>query len=286
MINIEDNEKILHYYDNLDNPRPSIKIGRWNTELFKNSLLNKEELAKYMAETVEEKRTRLISIEGVIGSGKSELAQLLTKRYDGNYLPESVDDNPILEDYYADPKTNAFPLQIFFLNQRFKDLKETYKHPLNIQDRNILCDQLFYHVNYINGNATKVQYELYQDLLGNMMEEVHGYSKRPELLIFIDINLDTELKRITKRGRSYEQPDENNGLEDYYKQLHKAYQKFIKEYQEDGISPVLIINGDDIDFVENMEHRQKVLDMIDDKCLELGIISKETYDKVHGKLTK
>lgn len=284
MINKKDNEKILHYYDNLNNPRPDIKIGRWKTELFKNSLLNKEELKKYMENTLEEKRTRLISIEGVIGAGKSELAQLLTKRYDGNYLPEAV-DNPILPKYYEDPIHFAFQLQIFFLNQRFKDLKETYKHPLNIQDRAILCDQLFYHVNYVRKNATKVEYELYQDLLGNMMEEIHGFPKRPELLIFLDISKETELKRIQKRNRPYEQPNKDNDLEEYYAQLWDAYQKFIKEYQEDEISPVLIIKADNLDFVENLDDRQKVLDMIDDKCLELGLIDKETYDKVHGKNT-
>lgn len=285
MISDKDNKRILEYYDSLENPRPNINIGRWNTELFKNSLLNQKELEVFMKETKESKRTRLISIEGVIGSGKSELAKLLEKRYDGNYLPEAVDNNPILADYYENPKENAFPLQIFFLNQRFKDLKETYNHGLNIQDRNILCDQLFYHVNYINGNATKVQYELYQDLLGNMMEEIHGFPKRPELLIFIDINLDTELKRIAKRNRDFEQPTEENGLEEYYGKLHNAYQKFIKEYQEDQISPVLIIDGDDIDFVENLDHRLEVLNTIDDKCLELGLIDKELYDEVHGKNT-
>lgn len=281
----EDDKKILEYYENISNPKPDINFGRWNRDLFKNSLNNVKEIKNFMNKETEEKRTRLISIEGVIGAGKSELAQIITRRYDGNYLPESVNENPLLEDYYREPQIYGFPLQIYFLNQRFKDLKETYKHDLNIQDRNILCDELFYHINYVNGNATKVQYELYQDLLQNMMEEIHGFSKRPELLVFLDISKETELKRIKKRGRDYEQPNEENDLEDYYSQLWTAYQKFIKEYQEDEISPVLIIKGDEIDFVENLDHRLEVLNKIDDKCLELGIISQETYDKVHGKNT-
>lgn len=285
MISKEDNKKILEYYNSLDNSKPNINIGRWNTELFRNSLLSKEELKKFMQETKENKRTGLISIEGVIGAGKSELAKIITRRYDGNYLPESVNENPLLESYYKEPKIYGFPLQIYFLNQRFKDLKETYNHPLNVQDRNILCDELFYHINYVNGNATKVQYELYQDLLQNMMEEIHGYSKRPELLVFLDISKETELKRIKKRGRDYEQPSEKNDLENYYGQLWNAYQKFIKEYQENEISPVLIIEGDEIDFVENLDHRLEVLNKIDDKCLELGIISQDKYDEVHGKNT-
>lgn len=77
MISDKDNKRILEYYDSLENPRPNINIGRWNTELFKNSLLNQKELEVFMKETKESKRTRLISIEGVIGSGKSELAKLL-----------------------------------------------------------------------------------------------------------------------------------------------------------------------------------------------------------------
>lgn len=285
MINDKDNIKILNYYKNINNPSPETKIGRWNRKMIKSSLLTKKELENYMEKTNVKNRSRLITAEGKIGTGKTSIIQLLHKRYGGHYMPESVDDNPVLEDYYKDPQRFGYLLQTYFLGTRLADLMETYKHDLNLSDRSVWADELFFHINYQNGNATKTEYEVYQMLLNNFMTEWSTIPKRPELLIYIDLSFEEEMRRIKKRGRSFEQPDEENGLEDYYKQLYIGYEKWIEDYEKDKLSPVLRIDGDKYDFVENMEHRQKVLDMIDDKCLELGIISKEVYNKVHGKNT-
>lgn len=285
MISKEDNEKILHYYDNLKNPAPNIKLGRWNRKEIKSAIMNKKELKEFMENTKNENRSRLITIEGLIASGKSSLAELLHKRYGGEYFPESVDDNPVLEEYYKDPKSKAYLLQTYFLGTRLRDIMETYKRSLSINDRCVWADELFYHVNYMRGNASKTEYEVYQMLLHNFMTEWSTIPKRPELLIYIDLSFEEELRRIKKRGREFEQPNKDNDLEDYYKQLDIAYQKWIKDYEKEKMSPTLHIDGDKYDFVENLDDRQKVLDMIDDKCLELGLIDKETYDKVHGKNT-
>ena len=85
----------------------------------------------------------VIVFEGKIGAGKSSVASKLAEKLDTELFRELVDNNELLENYYADPERYGFQLQISFLNQRFKDIKEAYKSDNNILDRSILADQLF-----------------------------------------------------------------------------------------------------------------------------------------------
>ncbi|KAF6599017.1 deoxynucleoside kinase, partial [Bacillus sp. EKM420B] len=79
-------------------------------------------------------------------------------------------------------------------------------------------------LNYKNGNVTKTELEIYQDLLANMLEELDGMpKKRPDLLVYIDVSFETMLSRIAQRGRSFEQIENQEGLKDYYAQVHDEY---------------------------------------------------------------
>ncbi|VTS12354.1 deoxynucleoside kinase [Streptococcus pseudoporcinus] len=212
----------------------------------------------------------LIVLAGTIGAGKSSLAAALGDYLGTDVFYEAVDNNPVLDLYYQDPKKYAFLLQIFFLNKRFKSIKEAYKADNNVLDRSIFEDELFLKLNYKNGNVTKAELYIYQELLANMLEELEGMpKKRPDLLIYIDVSFEKMLERIAKRGRSFEQVEDNPGLEEYYYQVHEEYPTWYEEYD---VSPKMRIDGDALDFVQNPEDLSKVLQMIDDKLKTLDLL--------------
>lgn len=212
----------------------------------------------------------LIVLAGTIGAGKSSLAAALGEHLGTEVFYEAVDNNPVLDLYYQDPKKYAFLLQIFFLNKRFKSIKEAYKADNNILDRSIFEDELFLTLNYKNGNVTKTELEIYQELLGNMLEELECMpKKRPDLLIYIDVSFDKMLERIEKRGRSFEQVDDNPGLEDYYAQVHGEYPDWYENYH---VSPKMKIDGNQLDFVQNPDDLKTVLEMVDTKLKELDLL--------------
>lgn len=212
----------------------------------------------------------MIVLAGTIGAGKSSLAEALGEHLGTEVFYESVEDNPVLDLYYKDPEQYAFLLQIHFLNKRFKSIKEAYKADNNILDRSIFEDALFMELNHKNGNVTSVEMDTYRDLLDNMLEELEGMpKKRPDLLVYVDVSLNTMLERIKLRGRDFEQVDNQPELEEYYAQVHGEYPAWYAAYDK---SPKLRIDGDKIDFVNNSEDRTRVLNLIDTKLKELNLL--------------
>ena len=135
-------------------------------------------------------------------------------------------------------------------------------------DRSIYEDSLLFHLNADLGRATKTEVQIYDSLLTNMMEELPEthYKKNPDLLIDINISFDTMLNRIQKRGRSYEQIDNDPSLYEYYQDLNHRYAEWYDNYNE---SPKIQIDGDQFDFVEDPQARQKVIQTIDQKIAEI-----------------
>lgn len=212
----------------------------------------------------------LIVLAGTIGAGKSSLAAALGEHLGTEVFYEAVDNNPVLDLYYQDPKKYAFLLQIFFLNKRFQSIKEAYKADNNVLDRSIFEDELFLTLNYKNGNVTKTELDIYKELLNNMLEELEGMPKKsPDLLIYIDVSFEKMLERITKRGRSYEQIADNPDLYEYYQQVHDEYPNWYDNYDA---SPKIRIDGNKLDFVNNVEDLQYVFDLIDAQLEKLGLL--------------
>jgi deoxyadenosine/deoxycytidine kinase len=213
----------------------------------------------------------LIVLAGTIGAGKSSLAEALGEHLGTEVFYESVDNNPVLDLYYKDPKKYAFMLQIYFLNKRFESIKAAYRADNNILDRSIFEDELFLTLNYKNGNVSKTELEIYKELLANMMEELEGLPKKaPDLLIYIDVSFETMLSRIKTRGRDYEQIDTQPELKAYYKQVHSEYPEWFDAY---NVSPKLRIDGDELDFVNDSFDLEKVLEMVDQELERLGIVN-------------
>ncbi|MGY3778435.1 deoxynucleoside kinase [Isobaculum melis] len=209
----------------------------------------------------------MIVLAGMIGAGKSSYTKLIADALGSEAFFESVDDNRILEKFYHDPERWAFALQIYFLNTRFRSIKAALKHQNNVLDRSIYEDALFTRINYEEGNMSDAEMDTYLDLLDNMMEELDGMPKKsPDLLIYLRGSLDTVLSRIAKRGRDFEQIENNSDLLEYYQHLHGQYDHWFSSYDK---SPTLVIDIDEID-IEHKADADFVLKTIVDKLEHLA----------------
>ncbi|WP_429973158.1 deoxynucleoside kinase [Enterococcus sp. AZ163] len=214
----------------------------------------------------------VIVLAGTIGAGKSSLTAMLSEHLGSQAFYESIEDNKVLPLFYANPEQYAFLLQIYFLNKRFDSIKRAMQDDNNVLDRSIYEDSLLFHLNADLGRATDTEVKVYDELLANMMEELPyaAHKKHPDLLVHIRVSFETMLDRIEKRGRDYEQLSFDPTLYDYYKELNHRYDQWYEDYNE---SPKIQIDGDKLNFVEEADARDIVLQMIDEKISEVQNIS-------------
>lgn len=234
----------------------------------------------------------MITLAGIIGSGKSSLTERLAKELGTKPFFEPVEDNPVLPLFYkgnkmvaeGEAETNpyAYLLQTFFLNRRFDMIKRAMQDDNNVLDRSIYEDAIFMKMNTELGNATQVEYDIYKSLLDNMLEELPyaSHKKSPDLMIMIDVSYDTMIKRIKKRGREFEQIETDPSLVEYYQTLLKYYAEWKTEYNS---SPLLVIDGDKYDFVSNEDDYNTVLNMIEEELVKLGNLTQEQYTELRNK---
>jgi len=166
----------------------------------------------------------ILYIEGVVGCGKSTLSEKIGKALDIPVFYELQNQTTmnLLEEFYKDKKRWAFALQIHFLNERFRMIKEIHKNGIGILDRSIFGDKIFAEMLNEDGYMTDDEYETYKSLLNNMSQHIAD----PNLLLYIDCDLETAMKRIQIRGREMEQSVD----EIYWQRLNDKYQKWYSEY--------------------------------------------------------
>lgn len=139
----------------------------------------------------------MIILAGMIGVGKTTYTYRLAEELGTQPFFEPVEENPILDKYYEDPDKYGFALQIYFLNKRFKMIKAAYHDDNNILDRSIYEDALFTYINTLKGSISEQEYDIYLELLDNMMEEIQGLPKKaPDLLIYLDGSFDHIMNNI------------------------------------------------------------------------------------------
>ncbi len=194
-----------------------------------------------------------IAIAGNIGSGKTTLTKMLAKRYGWTPRFEPVDNNPYLDDFYADMNRWSFNLQVYFLNKRFKEVVEiAQRQDTIIQDRTIFEDARIFAPNlHDQGYMSDRDFENYSDLFELMISLV----KLPQLMIYIRSSIPTLVNHIEKRGRSFEQSIRI----DYLTGLQRRYEEWIASYK----GPLIVIDGDTLSFEDKPEDFRKVTDMID-----------------------
>jgi len=202
---------------------------------------------------------RYIALAGNIGAGKSSLTGLLSRHFNWEAYYESVDDNPYLSDFYEDMRRWSFNLQIYFLSARFRNQKEMMGIRKSfIQDRTIYEDvEIFARNLFEMGLMSERDYENYKALF----HEMSDYLRPPDLLIYLRAKVPTLVHQIQQRGRDYE----STIRIDYLERLNQLYETWIDRYPHQK----LIIETDNLDFVNNREDLGKVISLIEQRMFGL-----------------
>ncbi|MDB4157909.1 deoxynucleoside kinase [Flavobacteriaceae bacterium] len=195
-----------------------------------------------------------VAIAGNIGAGKTTLTQLLAKHYKWEAQLEDVVDNPYLDDFYNQMERWSFNLQVYFLNSRFRQVLQIRESGKDIiQDRTIYEDANIFAPNlHAMGLMTNRDFENYSSLFGLMESLVQS----PDLIIYLRSSIPNLVSQIHKRGRDYE----NSISIDYLSRLNERYEAWIHGYTK---GKLLIIDVDDLDFVENEEDLGFIINKID-----------------------
>lgn len=203
---------------------------------------------------------KYVAIAGNIGAGKSSLTKIISDYFKWEAFYESVDDNPYLENFYEDMKRWSFNLQVFFLSSRFNHQREIEEAPYSvIQDRSIYEDARIFARNLNEmGLMSPRDFENYQNLFAIMT----SYLTPPDLLVYLRASVPTLVNHIQQRGREFE----TTIRIEYLEKLNKLYEEWIDSY---SIGPKLIIEADELDFVNDDEHRRTILGMIESRLFGL-----------------
>lgn len=192
-----------------------------------------------------------ITIEGNIGAGKTTLAHLLSRHYNARLILEQFADNPFLPKFYENPAQYAFPLELFFMAERYKQLKELV-HTGDLFQSLTISDYLFTKcLLFARINLPEQEYKLYQGLFEIMQSQL----VQPEILIYLHAPVTKLQENIRKRNRPYEQgiPDE------YLLDIQETYTQYIRQHN----TRTLFIDVSNADFLGNEAHLKVVLDALE-----------------------
>jgi deoxyguanosine kinase len=193
---------------------------------------------------------RHIAIEGVIGAGKTTLAQMLSERLGARLVLERFEENPFLPKFYEDPEHYAFQTQIFFLLSRYKQQQELFQvdlfHDFLISDYIFEKDKIFAYL-----TLADEELRLYETLLGAIGRNVPS----PDLVVYLQCSVERLMSNIRMRRRKIEE----NISEEYIRDLNEAYNYFFFRYKA---TPLLIVKATEIDFVNKKDDFEDLLDQI------------------------
>jgi deoxyadenosine/deoxycytidine kinase len=193
---------------------------------------------------------RFVTIEGNIGAGKTTLAQLLAQKLNARLILEEFADNPFLAKFYENPAQYAFPVELFFMAERYKQQKELINQQDLFQTITI-SDYLFTKcLLFAKVNLPDDEFRLYQRLF----EIIHQQLRQPELLIYLHSPVNKLQENIRKRNRPYEQNIPN----DYLYNIQETYTHYIRQHN----MKTLFIDVTHADFLENESHLNTVLDAL------------------------
>jgi deoxyguanosine kinase len=189
-----------------------------------------------------------ISIEGVIGVGKTTLARLLQERLEAELLLEVFEENPFLSNFYADRARYAFQTQIFFLLSRYHQQNRFVPHILN-QGKNLITDYTFAKdALFARINLAGDELDMYYNVHDALAEKI----PLPQLVVYLQAETDVLMQRIARRDRPYERQMER----DYIATLNDAYEDFFDDYFQ-GV-PVLRISTNELDIVSDPAAQKEV----------------------------
>ncbi len=194
---------------------------------------------------------RFITVEGNIGAGKTTLTHLLSKQLNARLILEEFADNPFLSKFYENPQQYAFPLELFFMAERYKQLKDMLQTKDMFQSVTV-SDYLFTKcLLFAKVNLPEEEFRLYQKLFDIMNQQLLF----PDVLIYLHAPVAKLQNNIKKRNRSYEQ----NIKDEYLFHIQETYTSYIKQHN----IKTIFIDASNADFLGNEKHLQVVLDALD-----------------------
>jgi deoxyguanosine kinase len=221
--------------------------------LFLNRNTFEKQSKKDVKDFISRKRMKynFITIEGNIGAGKTTLAHLLSKHFNARLILEEFADNPFLPKFYENKQQYAFPLELFFMAERYKQLKELLQTKDMFQKITI-SDYLFTKcLLFAKVNLPEEEFLLYQKLF----DIINPQLVKPDLLIYLHAPVSKLKENIRKRNRTYEQSIES----EYLFSLQETYTNYIKQHN----IKTLFIDASSADFLSNEKHLKTVLDALD-----------------------
>ncbi len=194
---------------------------------------------------------QFITIEGNIGAGKTTLSNKLAQKLNAKLILEEFADNPFLPKFYEKPDQYAFPLELFFMAERYKQLKD-FLHTQDLFQEVTISDYLFTKcLLFAKVNLPDEEFRLYQKLF----DIIHQQINFPDILIYLHAPVQKLQENIKKRNRSYEQDIKD----DYLFNLQETYTSYIKQHN----IKTIFIDASNADFIGNEAHVQVVLDALD-----------------------
>ena len=191
-----------------------------------------------------------VTIEGNIGAGKTTLAHLLSKHFNARLILEEFADNPFLQKFYENQQQYAFPLELFFMAERYKQLKDLLQTKDMFQNITI-SDYLFTKcLLFAKVNLPNEEFRLYQKLFDIINPQI----VQPDILIYLHTPVNKLQENIKKRNRSYEQNIPN----DYLFSLQETYTQYIKQHNIN----TLFVDASNADFLGNEEHLQTIINAL------------------------
>lgn len=192
-----------------------------------------------------------IAIEGTIGAGKTSLAKKISKDYNAKLILEDFADNPFLPKFYNNQDKYAFPLELSFLAERYQQLTDE----LTKQDlfKNFTVSDYF-----INKSLIFAQKTLGDDVFGlysKLFHIINSSIPKPDLLVYLYVNINRLQSNIKTRGREYEQDIKD----EYLEKIQSGYLEFIRQQQK---MRILILDINNIDFVKNKEDYLRIIELI------------------------
>ena len=198
-----------------------------------------------------------IAIEGNIGAGKTTLSQLLAKHYNAKLVLEEFAENPFLTKFYENPKQYAFPLELFFLAERFKQQQELIK-PKDLFQEVVVSDYLFTKcLLFAKVNLPEEEFRLYQKMFDVFIQQLTP----PDILIYLHAPVNKLQSNIKKRNRKFEQ----SITDEYLFKIQETYTSYIKQHH----IKTIFIDAVNADFLYNEAHFKVVIDALE-KELEDG----------------
>ena len=192
-----------------------------------------------------------ITIEGNIGAGKTTLSHLLSKHYNARLILEEFAENPFLPKFYESPEQYAFPLELFFMAERYKQLKDLLQTKDMFQQVTV-SDYLFTKcLLFAKVNLPDEEFRLYQKLFDIINPQI----VQPDILIYLHTPVQKLQENIKKRNRKYEQSIPN----DYLFNLQETYTQYIKQHN----IKTLFVDASNADFLDNPEHLKTITDALE-----------------------